>query len=60
MALWDGLDSGQHLNVVVLGATNRLDSLDDAVLRRFTTQIEVSPVIDASLDCPESSRARQQ
>lgn len=41
MQLWEGFETMPLNNVVVLGATNKRDSLDDAVLRRFSLQYEV-------------------
>ncbi len=41
MQLWEGFETMPTNNVVVLGATNKRDSLDDAVLRRFSLQYEV-------------------
>ncbi|KAL6769337.1 hypothetical protein ACKKBG_A30615 [Auxenochlorella protothecoides x Auxenochlorella symbiontica] len=40
MQLWDGFESASDSNIVVLGATNKRDDLDDAVLRRFSLQYE--------------------
>lgn len=41
MQLWEGFETMANNNVVVLGATNKRDALDDAVLRRFSLQYEV-------------------
>lgn len=41
MQLWEGFETDFESNVVVLGATNKKFSLDDAVLRRFSLQYEV-------------------
>ena len=42
MQLWEGFETDFDSNVVVLGATNKKFSLDDAVLRRFSLQYEVA------------------
>jgi len=42
MQLWEGFETDFESNVVVLGATNKKFSLDDAVLRRFSLQYEVA------------------
>jgi SpoVK/Ycf46/Vps4 family AAA+-type ATPase len=41
MQLWEGFETMPHNNVVVLGATNKRDALDEAVMRRFSLQYEV-------------------
>ena len=41
MQLWDGLLTSRHASIMVLAATNRPHELDDAVLRRFSLQLEV-------------------
>ena len=45
IAEWDGFNQGGG-NVLVIGATNRRELLDDAVMSRFTTAIEL-PAPDA-------------
>lgn len=35
MALWDGLQTGQSTRIIVVGATNRPQDIDSAVLRRM-------------------------
>ena len=34
MSLWDGIETSTDSRVVILGATNRMHELDEAVLRR--------------------------
>jgi len=41
MQAWDGLLTNPSAGIMVLGATNRRDELDEAVLRRFALQLEV-------------------
>ncbi|KAK9832982.1 hypothetical protein WJX74_003354 [Apatococcus lobatus] len=41
MQLWDGLETRQDEQVVVLAATNMLNALDPAIRRRFTAAYEV-------------------
>ncbi|KAL0021947.1 hypothetical protein WJX79_011011 [Trebouxia sp. C0005] len=41
MSLWDGMDTDLTSKVVIMGATNRPQELDAAVLRRFTLSIAV-------------------
>lgn len=39
---WDGI--GNSENILVIGATNRADLLDDAVISRFTDVIQLNPI----------------
>lgn len=41
MQLWEGFETTPGSSILVLGATNKKDALDDAVLRRFSLQYEV-------------------
>lgn len=52
MQAWDGLLTKPSSGVMVLGATNRRDELDEAVLRRFALQLEVLFLF--LLACPPS------
>jgi SpoVK/Ycf46/Vps4 family AAA+-type ATPase len=38
---WDGLTTDSLNHVVVLAASNRIDAIDDAILRRLPLQFEV-------------------
>lgn len=46
MTLWDGLtsanSSGQPARIVVLGATNRIHDIDEAILRRMPKKFAIS------------------
>uniref|UniRef100_A0A3P8XTR8 Outer mitochondrial transmembrane helix translocase n=1 Tax=Esox lucius TaxID=8010 RepID=A0A3P8XTR8_ESOLU len=41
MSLWDGLETGASSQVMVMGATNRPQDLDSAILRRMPTTFHV-------------------
>lgn len=43
ISLMQALDSLGN-NVVLLGATNRIDNIDSAILRRFTRKVEILPL----------------
>lgn len=43
ISLMQALDSLKN-NVIVLGATNRIDNIDSAILRRFTRKFEIKPL----------------
>uniref|UniRef100_A0A3Q0T2I9 Outer mitochondrial transmembrane helix translocase n=1 Tax=Amphilophus citrinellus TaxID=61819 RepID=A0A3Q0T2I9_AMPCI len=43
MSLWDGLGTDHHCQVLIMGATNRPDDLDPAILRRMPTKIHIKP-----------------
>lgn len=42
MSLWDGLDTDYHCQVIVMGATNRPQDLDSAILRRMPTRFHIN------------------
>ncbi|XP_030241877.1 ATPase family AAA domain-containing protein 1 [Drosophila navojoa] len=46
MMLWDGLLSSSNCSVLVLGATNRPQDLDKAILRRMATQFHIGPPLE--------------
>lgn len=41
MMLWDGLNSAKHCQVVVMGATNRPQDVDKAILRRMPAMFQI-------------------
>ncbi|XP_034474729.1 ATPase family AAA domain-containing protein 1 [Drosophila innubila] len=46
MILWDGLISNSSCSVLVLGATNRPQDLDKAILRRMPAQFHIGPPLE--------------
>ncbi|XP_020830623.1 outer mitochondrial transmembrane helix translocase isoform X2 [Phascolarctos cinereus] len=42
MSLWDGLDTDYSCQVIVMGATNRPQDLDSAIMRRMPTRFHVN------------------
>uniref|UniRef100_A0A674PNT2 Outer mitochondrial transmembrane helix translocase n=1 Tax=Takifugu rubripes TaxID=31033 RepID=A0A674PNT2_TAKRU len=42
MSLWDGLDTDSHLQVIIMGATNRPQDLDSAILRRMPSRFHIN------------------
>lgn len=42
MSLWDGLDTDYHCQVIIMGATNRPQDLDSAILRRMPTRFHIN------------------
>ncbi|XP_061561247.1 outer mitochondrial transmembrane helix translocase isoform X1 [Phycodurus eques] len=42
MSLWDGLDTDHRCQVIVMGATNRPQDLDSAILRRMPTRFHIN------------------
>lgn len=46
MMLWDGLSTDADQTVIVMGATNRPQDLDKAILRRMPAQFHISPPND--------------
>ncbi|MBN3276483.1 ATD1B protein, partial [Polyodon spathula] len=42
MSLWDGLDTDYNCQVIVMGATNRPQDLDSAILRRMPTRFHIN------------------
>jgi SpoVK/Ycf46/Vps4 family AAA+-type ATPase len=41
MAMWDGLTTGEDTRIIVLGATNRPNDIDSAVLRRMPKRFAI-------------------
>lgn len=46
MMLWDGLFTNSSSSVLVLGATNRPQDLDKAILRRMPAQFHIGPPLE--------------
>lgn len=46
MILWDGLISNSSCSVLVLGATNRPQDLDKAILRRMPARFHIGPPLE--------------
>lgn len=46
MMLWDGLSTDADQTVIVMGATNRPQDLDKAILRRMPAQFHIAPPND--------------
>lgn len=42
MILWDGLISAKHCRVIVMGATNRPNDVDKAILRRLPAMFQIN------------------
>jgi len=47
MSLWDGLATGESTRIVVLGATNRPNDIDQAILRRMPKRFAVRMPTDS-------------
>lgn len=56
MQLWEGFETTPGSSILVLGATNKKDALDDAVLRRFSLQYEVRPCLACPTRCSRHER----
>ncbi|CAI5660357.1 unnamed protein product [Oreochromis niloticus] len=41
MSLWDGLETNHQCQVIIMGATNRPEDIDPAILRRMPTKIHI-------------------
>lgn len=42
MTLWDGLNSTERTRIIILGATNRPNDIDKAILRRMPKRFAIS------------------
>lgn len=42
MTLWDGMNSSERTRIVILGATNRPNDIDKAILRRMPKRFQIS------------------
>ncbi|XP_030883215.1 ATPase family AAA domain-containing protein 1 [Leptonychotes weddellii] len=52
MSLWDGLDTDHSCQVIVMGATNRPQDLDSAIMRRMPTRFHINqPKLMILLPC---------
>uniref|UniRef100_A0A8C7G2B5 Outer mitochondrial transmembrane helix translocase n=1 Tax=Oncorhynchus kisutch TaxID=8019 RepID=A0A8C7G2B5_ONCKI len=61
MSLWDGLETGASSQVMVMGATNRPQDLDPAILRRMPTTFHVGlPVRYTHLNIVNTTRQRTE
>lgn len=49
MSLWDGLITDSDCTVIVMGATNRPNDLDKAILRRMPARFFINLPVIASL-----------
>ena len=63
MTHWDGLasanTSGHPQRILILGATNRINDIDDAILRRMPKKFPISGVLLAvAISCASSSFSR--
>uniref|UniRef100_A0A671T8X8 Outer mitochondrial transmembrane helix translocase n=1 Tax=Sinocyclocheilus anshuiensis TaxID=1608454 RepID=A0A671T8X8_9TELE len=62
MSLWDGLDTDYNCQVIIMGATNRPQDLDSAILRRMPTKFYINqPVsllklVESTLDFGEIAK----
>uniref|UniRef100_A0A673B8D1 Outer mitochondrial transmembrane helix translocase n=1 Tax=Sphaeramia orbicularis TaxID=375764 RepID=A0A673B8D1_9TELE len=60
MSLWDGLDTDHHCQVIIMGATNRPQDLDSAILRRMPTRFHINqPVHTHTTHTQHSHRTRR-
>lgn len=50
MALWDGLTSDPDCTVIIMGATNRPQDLDKAILRRMPATFHIGLPVSAALE----------
>ncbi|KAL2303215.1 hypothetical protein Nmel_010679 [Mimus melanotis] len=55
MSLWDGLDTDYNCQVIVMGATNRPQDLDSAIMRRMPTRFHINQPEGSAQDSADSS-----
>ncbi|KAM6067163.1 outer mitochondrial transmembrane helix translocase isoform 2-T3 [Chlamydotis macqueenii] len=56
MSLWDGLDTDYNCQVIVMGATNRPQDLDSAIMRRMPTRFHINQPVDRHVDLLEVAK----
>ncbi|KAJ6657758.1 hypothetical protein lerEdw1_001945, partial [Lerista edwardsae] len=56
MSLWDGLDTDYNCQVIVMGATNRPQDLDSAIMRRMPTRFHINQPVDRHVDLLEIAK----
>ena len=49
MSLWDGLASNNNSQIMVMGATNRPQQIDQAILRRMPIRLNVPMPVSVQL-----------
>ncbi|CAI5660375.1 unnamed protein product [Oreochromis niloticus] len=56
MSLWDGLETDHQCQVIIMGATNRPDDMDPAILRRMPTKIHIKLPVDPLINLSHIAR----
>uniref|UniRef100_A0A673ZRG2 Outer mitochondrial transmembrane helix translocase n=1 Tax=Salmo trutta TaxID=8032 RepID=A0A673ZRG2_SALTR len=55
MSLWDGLETDYNCQVIIMGATNRPQDLDSAILRRMPTRFHINQPVSLFTNCTRLS-----